>query len=951
VLGSILTLNGEQELNVGLIIVEESGKLSWSGPAQGNKSLSIPQGSALTIRTGGQFVNEVQNCSAAQRFIIGTCIYATCGGGGGAVYTFAEVQSSGGTVNVSAGSNSPVCLNATINLTATPGGALTGTPTYAWSGPDGFVSTLQNPSIPNATLAKAGVYSVTITNAVGGCVLTNTSTVNVEVSRINIWTGNVNRLWSVPGNWSCNLVPVYESDVQIPARPNNPILDIDYTVGFNLLMYAEGGFENSLTINPNITLGIQATTNFNDYLVHVLSDATGTGSIGKITGNFVSGDNNFIVERFIPGTKRRWNLLTIPVSNNTATIRDVWGGGSRPRVATSQLVNEPGTFPSPFHTPNPFPGAIGDYVPGDATIITGHRFVDAASANALGFDWWPELIIPGGGFGGNPATSPSSIRPYRHGVTNNTGTGFISRPELHTGFPGGSIVNSTVNSVIPNEQGFMLFTRGDRRVLHDWYNATTLRPFGGLKKFNQTATIQAKGAGTSPVLTLVGNPYPSAVDFDVLRNIGTNATALEERFWVWDSNLPGIQGFGGFRLVTKVGPNWQSVPRETGSTITSGAQIIHSSQAVLVEGTIDGGTLTFTEDAKVTNTAAITPFEVEEGNAGTNPGMLFINLHKNVSGEKQLVDGALTIIGESYQKELKDNNDIQKISNYIGNLSIAFAREGKRLASDAISIPEDNEVLNVDIQGMETGKYILEIHGEQLLAEGRSAFLVDKYLGTETPIQLNGTIYYDYNVTTTDEGSVAPSRFDVVFKQGNVLPVTFTSLRAVEQQKDILVNWSVATENKMSHYEVEHSRNGTDFAKGQQVAALNTSPANYEWLHTQPGAGVHFYRVSAVSLDGRRMLTNVVKVDIGGGKAGVKAYPNVVGNSRQVTLEMNSLVKGTYTLQITDMSGRVIQSQTIKHNGGSAAQVIQLPSTLSTGRYNIKLNGESGSFTEVILKN
>src|SRR5699024_6593592 len=39
--------------------------------------------------------------------------------------------------------------------------------TYAWTGPNGFASSDQNPTIANATLAMAGTYSVTIT--VDGC--------------------------------------------------------------------------------------------------------------------------------------------------------------------------------------------------------------------------------------------------------------------------------------------------------------------------------------------------------------------------------------------------------------------------------------------------------------------------------------------------------------------------------------------------------------------------------------------------------------------------------------------------------------------------------------------------------------------------------------------------------------------------------------------------------------
>lgn len=69
------------------------------------------------------------------------------------------------------GSNSPICINTAINLTATGG---TG---YSWTGPNGFVSALQNPTVPGATTVNAGVYNVTVTAL--GC--TNTGSVNVTI--------------------------------------------------------------------------------------------------------------------------------------------------------------------------------------------------------------------------------------------------------------------------------------------------------------------------------------------------------------------------------------------------------------------------------------------------------------------------------------------------------------------------------------------------------------------------------------------------------------------------------------------------------------------------------------------------------------------------------------------------------------------------------------------------
>ncbi|HSB36562.1 MAG TPA: choice-of-anchor Q domain-containing protein, partial [Thermoanaerobaculia bacterium] len=58
-----------------------------------------------------------------------------------------------------AGNNGPICTGQTLQLTA----STIASAAYSWTGPNGFASSQQNPSIPSATLAAAGGYSVTAT--------------------------------------------------------------------------------------------------------------------------------------------------------------------------------------------------------------------------------------------------------------------------------------------------------------------------------------------------------------------------------------------------------------------------------------------------------------------------------------------------------------------------------------------------------------------------------------------------------------------------------------------------------------------------------------------------------------------------------------------------------------------------------------------------------------------
>ena len=98
----------------------------------------------------------------------GTCSAGTNSGPNG----YVTINYTVGGAPATATNTGPYCENATIQLNTSGGG------TYSWSGPNGFTSTNQNPTVTGANLAAAGTYTVTITNP--GCVTTATTTVVVN---------------------------------------------------------------------------------------------------------------------------------------------------------------------------------------------------------------------------------------------------------------------------------------------------------------------------------------------------------------------------------------------------------------------------------------------------------------------------------------------------------------------------------------------------------------------------------------------------------------------------------------------------------------------------------------------------------------------------------------------------------------------------------------------------
>ncbi len=98
--------------------------------------------------------------------------------------TFNDGSGKGGSATVGLNFSATSALLFSHNTTAVADGQslsfLPNTVTYAWTGPNGFTSTDQNPVIASATLANSGSYTVTVNNSATGCF--GTATIPVVVS-------------------------------------------------------------------------------------------------------------------------------------------------------------------------------------------------------------------------------------------------------------------------------------------------------------------------------------------------------------------------------------------------------------------------------------------------------------------------------------------------------------------------------------------------------------------------------------------------------------------------------------------------------------------------------------------------------------------------------------------------------------------------------------------------
>ncbi|MEI6765359.1 MAG: glycine-rich protein [Bacteroidota bacterium] len=164
-----------------------------------------------------------------------------------------------------AGSNSPVCSGDTIKLTA----STVPNTTYTWTGPNGFSSNLQNPKIPNSTVANAGQYSVSV--AAGGC-SSNIANVNVTVNQTPVSTftftptiGGINsNVTFTPTVSGASYSWTFQNGTPATSTAQNPVVQWATSGTYNIsLTVAQNGCTSVITSNSititlcNITHGSQ----------------------------------------------------------------------------------------------------------------------------------------------------------------------------------------------------------------------------------------------------------------------------------------------------------------------------------------------------------------------------------------------------------------------------------------------------------------------------------------------------------------------------------------------------------------------------------------------------------------------------------------------------------------------------------------------------------------------
>jgi hypothetical protein len=479
---------------------------------------------------------------------------------------------------------------------------------------------------------------------------------------------------------------------------------------------------------------------------------------------------------------------------------------------------------------------------------------------------------------------------------------------------------SAGNTGSADNTGYFIFVRGDRNPANTCtctVTNTTVSSIGVL----QTGTQTFPAASLAGRYTLIGNPYASPVNFANL-----SLSNLVNRFYVWDPALNTTGGYVMMDDLLSTGTWSQAVPSAQTADIQSG-------QAFFVETKNNNpAAITFNESSKSSNRSNVgfRPYGIPSGIIKVKLNLL------NADNTTTLADGTFAEFNNLFSRGV-DRDDAVKFGNVNENLSIVSNTIS--LAAERRPALSSNDTIYLKLATTTQRAYQFIFDAVNLQQSNMAAYLVDSYLGASKMISLDGTTTVNFSINAA-AASAIQTRFKIVFKPAVVLPVTFTTVKAYQQNSDIVVDWKVENEINIVKYDVEKSTDGRTFSSvNTTIVTANGNAANaYKWIDTKAMSGNNLYRIKWYDLNGMVKYSQLVSVAMEKKIIPFSIYPNPVkGNN--IHIEFANQPSGNYKFLLINSNGQVIWSKELFLAPGSTTQELKTGIYLPAGQYTLQIGG------------
>jgi uncharacterized delta-60 repeat protein len=286
------------------------------------------------------------------------------------------------------------------------------------------------------------------------------------------------------------------------------------------------------------------------------------------------------------------------------------------------------------------------------------------------------------------------------------------------------------------------------------------------------------------------------------------------------------------------------------------------------------------------------------------------------------------------------------ISNDEGR-SIAVQSDGKIIIAgitDAITPPSTYDILLIRLNSDGTpdtgfgtnGKAVNSISADDDYVYGVTLFGPRIYVTGAT----------HYTGTSTKDFYLASFVNDF-----STLPIVLSDFYAQKLTSAVSLKWQTSSEENVKRFVIERSSDGKNYKSIGQVTAVGNSTTKQSYIYTDNSPlmpATNFYRLLMQDVDGNYKYSKILTVKYTGELSlDIQLSPNPTSGVLQIQLPDG--LKGSVSLQVFDLNGRVIRRQNLASDGNALSTSIDV-SGLQSGVYILKAQSGSTSLTNRFIK-
>jgi hypothetical protein len=570
--------------------------------------------------------------------------------------------------------SAPVCSGngvQTISVTATGTGL-----TYSWrkggiAVVNGGVISGQGTAtlrLTNPVTADAGNYDVVITGTCAPAVTSNTVAIVVNG---NVWNGSLSTDWNVAGNWSCGFIPDLTTPVQIQNVTNKPILSAG-APGAALNIVIDNG--SSLTVTGN-TIQISGS---------ITNNGTFDASDGRIELN------GSVAQTIGPGIFAGNTIKDLLVNNSAGvTLTGPLGISGTVKAQNGNLSSD-----------------------GNLTLLSTAlqtALVDGSGTGEITGNVTMQRYLPSG-FGYKYFSSPFTAATVSE-FTDESITLLYRYDEnrMVNGTPATGWVNYKVPANILNPLAGYAVNFGSSAV------PITVDVTGVLNNGDKSVTLYNHNQSYTQGLNLIGNPYPSPIDWNAA---GWTKLNIDNALYFFKASTMDQYG-GSYRSYIN-GFSSDGIVNN----------IIPSMQGFFVHVSI--GSFPVTGTLSMNNSVRSTNLNHAFTKSGTDSYLKFLRLGASFSDDSASLDPMVIYFDENATPGFESDLDALKLLNTdlkIPNLWGA-ATDGKRLSISALPvISEDSCTIPLGLKLNRAGNIIFRLQDVNSYFAGMKIFIDDLTAG------------------------------------------------------------------------------------------------------------------------------------------------------------------------------------------------------------------------------